>query len=423
MEITLSGYYTLIIAAVIMLIGHWLVFKVRFLSDFNIPEPVVGGLLAAIVVYLLNLTTGVVFTFSADLQTTFMLMFFASIGLSADFERLKAGGKPLIIFIGVVGAFIVLQNIVGVSLAALMGLKPLIGLVAGSISLTGGHGTAAAWGSVLEQQYGITGAMTLGIAMATFGLVIGGIIGGPVARHLLHRLKKQPQERDPARTTQQAVSGMPRQARQRDPHDDHGNLTFDLFDQPRLINAYASIQTLAMFAGCLAASDLLALWTKGSWIELPQFIWALASGVVIRNVLTHVFNFTMFDRAIDVFGSTSLSLFLVIALLSLKLWELADLAGPVLIILAVQTAVMMAYAVFVTFRIMGADYDASVLSAGHCGFGMGATPTAIANMQAITDRYGESYKAYLIVPLVGAFFVDLINAFILQVFTQIPFLQ
>jgi ESS family glutamate:Na+ symporter len=196
-----------------------------------------------------------------------------------------------------------------------------------------------------------------------------------------------------------------------------------MFDQPRLITAYSAIETLAMFAACLTAADLLSGWTKGSWIELPTFIWALASGVVIRNVLTHVFRFEMFDRAIDVFGNASLSLFLAMALLSLRLWELADLAGPVAIILAVQVLVMMAWATFVTYRFMGADYDAAVVAAGHCGFGLGATPTAIANMQAITDRFGPSYKAYLVVPLVGAFFVDLVNATILQIFTQLPFLR
>lgn len=161
---------------------------------------------------------------------------------------------------------------------------------------------------------------------------------------------------------------------------------------------------------------------KGTWFDLPTFVWALAGGVIIRNVLTIVFDFHMFDRAIDVFGNASLSLFLAMALLSLKLWELTDLAGPVLIILVVQTLVMIAYVYFVTFRVMGKNYDAAVLSAGHCGFGMGATPTAIANMQAVTDRYLASPKAFLIVPMVGAFFVDIINATVLQIFIKLPFM-
>jgi ESS family glutamate:Na+ symporter len=422
MEITLNGYHTLILAALVMLVGHWLVFRVRVLATFNIPEPVAGGLLAAAIVYALNAWFGLKFKFNTELQTTFMLMFFASIGLSADFTRLKEGGKPLVVLLVVVSVFIVLQNLIGVGLAAALGLKPLIGLVVGSITLTGGHGTAGAWGPVLEQRYGIVGATTLGIATATFGLVFGGLIGGPVARYLINRQKREPMPDTSTRDSIDAISGKPRHA-QADEADRTQRLAFDMFDEPRLITAYVAIETLAMFAACLTAADLLSGWTRGTWIELPTFIWALASGVVIRNVLTHAFHFDMFDRAIDVFGNASLSLFLAMALLSLRRWELADLAGPVAIILAAQVLAMMAFAAFVTYRFMGADYDAAVVAAGHCGFGLGATPTAIANMQAITDRFGPSYKAYLIVPLVGAFFVDLVNATILQIFTQIPFLQ
>ncbi|CAM3761129.1 sodium/glutamate symporter [Castellaniella denitrificans] len=422
MEITLNGYHTLIAAALVMLAGHWLVFRIRFLSTFNIPEPVAGGLLAALLITLLNATTGLTLRLSTELQTTFMLMFFASIGLSADFTRLKEGGKPLVMLLALVSVFIVVQNVIGVSLAALLGLKPLIGLVVGSITLTGGHGTAGAWGPVLETKYGIAGATTLGIATATFGLVFGGLIGGPVARHLIRKQKRKPVPDAHERTGIETISGTPRHE-QGTESEEASRLTFEIFDQPRLITAYAAIETLAMFAACLTSADLLGRWTHGTAIELPTFIWALASGVVIRNVLTHVFRFQMFDRAIDVFGNTSLSLFLAIALISLRLWELAGLAGPVAVILAAQVVAIMLYAAFVTYRFMGSDYDAAVVAAGHCGFGLGATPTAIANMQAVTDRFGPSYKAYLIVPLVGAFFVDLVNAAILQIFTQIPFLQ
>ncbi len=422
MEVNLNGYHTLIVAAVVMLVGHWLVFRIKFLSAFNIPEPVAGGLLAALLITVLNAVFGLKFRLNTDLQTTFMLMFFASIGLSADFKRLKEGGKPLVVLLLVVSVFIVVQNVIGVGLASLLGLKPLIGLVVGSITLTGGHGTAGAWGPVLESKYGITGATTLGIATATFGLVFGGLIGGPVARYLIRQQRRQPLPPAHERSNVDAISGTPRHE-QADEKEEKRRLTFEIFDQPRLITAYVAIETLAMFAACLTSADLLSAWTRGTAIELPTFIWALASGVVIRNVLTHIFHFDMFDRAIDVFGNASLSLFLAMALVSLRLWELADLAGPVSIILAVQVVVMMLYASYVTYRFMGADFDAAVVAAGHCGFGLGATPTAIANMQAITDRFGPSHKAYLIVPLVGAFFVDLVNAAILQIFTQVPFLH
>ncbi len=422
MEIVLNGYHTLILAALVMLVGHWLVFRIRFLSAFNIPEPVAGGLLAAAILTTLNLWLDVKFKFNTELQTTFMLMFFASIGLSADFTRLKEGGKPLLLLLAVVSTFIVVQNVIGVGLASLLGLKPLIGLVVGSITLTGGHGTAGAWGPVLEENFGIVGATTLGIATATFGLVFGGLIGGPVARHLMQKQRRQPLPDGLQRTSVETVSGTPRHDQPAE-EDREQRITFDMYDEPRLITAYVAIETLAMFAACLTSADLLSAWTKGTSFELPTFIWALGSGVVIRNVLTHIFHFDMFDRAIDVFGNASLSLFLAMALLSLRLWELADLAGPVAIILAVQVGVMMAFAVLITYRFMGKDYDAAVVAAGHCGFGLGATPTAIANMQAVTDRFGPSYKAYLIVPLVGAFFVDLVNATILQIFTKLPFLQ
>ncbi|MFV0681084.1 sodium/glutamate symporter [Ottowia sp.] len=425
MEVVLNGYYTMILAALVLLLGRYLVVKIKFLSDFNIPEPVAGGLLAGIVVFLLNVLFGLTFKFESQLQTAFMLMFFSSIGLSADFSRLRAGGKPLIIFLGVVAAFIMVQDTVGVSMAAALGLDPLLGLVTGSITLVGGHGTAGAWGPVLESKYGITGATTLGIATATFGLVAGGLIGGPVAKYLIKKINHQ-KLADPAPKTEvEAVADAQSlySTRHTESADEPDNAMFDKPDQIRLITASSTIETLALFAACMAFAGIMTTVAKGTMFELPTFVWALGGGVVLRNVLTNFFNFDMFDRAIDVFGNASLSLFLAMALLSLRLWELTDLALPVLLILAVQVGMMMLYAAFITFRLMGGNYDAAVLAAGHCGFGMGATPTAIANMQAITDRYGPSYKAFLIVPMVGAFFIDLVNAAILQVFTQLPFLQ
>ncbi|MDO5768835.1 MAG: sodium/glutamate symporter [Psychrobacter sp.] len=424
MEVTLNGYYTLILATLVLLLGRFLVKKVSFLENFNIPEPVAGGLVAAIVVYLLNLVWGFSFDFHQGLQTACMLMFFASIGLSADFGRLKAGGTPLLVFTIVVSLFIVLQDVVGVAMASALGLDPLLGLVTGSIALTGGHGTAGAWGTVLEQEYGVVGATTLGIAVATYGLVAGGLIGGPVARRLISNLGLQPTPVNPNPSQVEKLAA--EQSLYSTKHSEKEvSANKEMFEKPdniRLITASSTIESLALFAAALAFADIMTLVAKGTWFELPTFVWALAGGVIIRNVLTLVFNFEMFDRAIDVIGNASLSLFLAMALLSLKLWQLTDLAGPVLIILLVQTVVMIGYVYFVTFRIMGKDYDSAVLSAGHCGFGMGATPTAIANMQAVTDRYLPSPKAFLIVPMVGAFFVDIVNATVLQIFTKLPFM-
>jgi len=405
--IAVDPYYTLIVATLVLLVGRLMVDRIKFLQDFNIPEPVAGGLLAAVIIYILHVSTGVSFAFDKGLQDSFMLIFFSSIGLSADFSRLKAGGVGLVLFLLVVSAFIVVQNVVGVGLAGALGLDPIIGLVTGSITLTGGHGTAGAWGKVLEEQHHIVGATDLGMASATFGLVLGGLIGGPVARKLVNKM------------------GMKPSAKAAQAHDTADTAIDDVFEhahQRRLITANAAVETMALFAACLAFSALMTTPEVKSflpsWFTLPQFVWALLFGVLLRNFLTSAFKVNMFDRAIDVFGNASLSIFLGIALLNLKLWQLLDLALPMLIILAVQTAIMALYAYFVTYRFMGKDYDAAVLAAGHCGFGLGATPTAVANMQSVTERFGPSHKAFLIVPMVGAFFIDFVNAFILTGFVN-----
>ncbi|MBF0804182.1 MULTISPECIES: sodium/glutamate symporter [Neisseria] len=414
MEWIFNSYYTLIAATVVLLVGRLMVAKIKFLQDFNIPEPVAGGLVAAVLLYALHAAYGVSFKFEKPLQDAFMLIFFTSIGLSADFSRLKAGGLPLVTFTAVVGFFILVQNAVGVGLAGLFGLDPLIGLITGSITLTGGHGTAGAWGPDFEKNFGLTGATALGMASATFGLVAGGLIGGPVARRLINKMGRKPLD-EAAMKAQAAVYDDDNPAERADNVFEHP-------EQTRLITANSAVETLAMFAACLAFAEIMdnidSVYLKPYFLDLPKFVWALFGGVMLRNILTSVFKFNMFDRAIDVFGNASLSLFLAMALLNLKLWELTGLAGPVTVILLVQTVVMMLYATFVTYVLMGRDYDAAVLAAGHCGFGLGATPTAVANMQSITERFGPSHKAFLIVPMVGAFFVDFINVFILTGFVN-----
>ena len=418
--IIVNPYYTLIAATLVLLLGRLLVAKIKLLQNFNIPEPVAGGLLMSFLVYLLYIVTGLSFengltfgegislNFDKGLQDSFMLFFFTSIGLSADLSRLKSGGIGLFIFLGIVALFIVVQNIVGIGLASAFGLEPIIGLVTGSITLTGGHGTAGAWGKVLEQDYHIQGATALGMASATFGLVLGGLIGGPVARRLVNKMGRKP---------------LSEEAQKNNNDNDTEVSVFEQPEKQRLITSKSAIETMALFAACLSFSALMDSNTVKAFFPdkftLPQFVWALFFGVFLRNILTYVFKIKMFDRAIDVFGNASLSLFLGIALLNLKLWQLLDLALPMLVILAAQTFVMSTYAYFVTYRLMGKDYDAAVLAGGHCGFGLGATPTAVANMQSITDKFGPSHKAFLIVPMVGAFFVDFVNAFILTGFVYI----
>lgn len=405
--LVLNSYYTLIAASLVLLIGRYLVKRVRILNELNIPEPVVGGLLASTIILILHQVNGFSVSIEQGMQEGFMLMFFASIGLSADFSRLKAGGFPLVLFTALVAGFIVLQNIVGISLASLLDLPPLSGLITGSVTLVGGHGTAAGWGQVFEDEFGIPGATALALACATFGLVAGGLLGGPVAKRLILKVKA------PTNTI----------VKENTSH----HVTFDNPKETRLITPTSAIETLAMFAVCLSAASymtqLMAEHFSDSSLIIPTFVWALAAGVLVRNILSSVFRLAIFDRCVDVFGNVSLSLFLAMALLSLELWTIKELAIPLVVILSVQALTMVLYAYYVVFRVMGSNYDAVVLSSGFCGFGMGATPTAVANMQAVTSRFGPSYKAFLIVPMVGAFFVDIINASVLSVLTSLPFLQ
>ncbi|MND81411.1 Sodium/glutamate symport carrier protein [compost metagenome] len=314
--------------------------------------------------------------------------------------KLKEGGKALVLFLVCVIVFVLLQNAVGISLAKMLGLDPLIGLITGSVTLTGGHGTAGAWGTVFEQDHGIKGAIVLGMASATFGLVIGGMMGGPVAKFLIRRFKL-------------AEEILPSAGRNEAPPAAE-TAPFEYPEKTRLITADDAVKTMGMFAICISFAYFMTAIAKGQWFELPTFVWALMCGVILRNILEHGFKVEVFDRCIDVFGNASLALFLAMALMSLQLWLLADLAGPLVIILIAQTIFLALYLYFVTFRIMGKNYDAAVLCAGQCGVNLGATPTAIANIQAVTNTYGPSHKAFLIIPLTGAFFVDIVNAVVIQ---------
>jgi len=394
-NIVFDTYQTLALASFVLLLGYFLVKRIRVLQTFNIPEPVVGGFIVAIALTILYKVNGTSFTFEKSLQTSMMLVFFSSIGLSANFSRLIKGGKPLVIFLFAAGILIVCQNVIGIVGTELLGIDPAYGLLAGSVTLTGGHGTGAAWAETFTKEFNLPAATEIAMACATFGLVFGGVLGGPVSRYLLNHQK---QGENP----------------ENDEVDDVEHPTYK-----RKINARSIIETIAMLSLCLLIGQYLDGLTKGTEMQLPTFIWCLFTGVIIRNSLTNLFKFQVADSAIDVLGSVGLSIFLAIALMSLKLWELVGLAGDVLIILAVQVVFMAFFAIYVTYRMMGKDYDAIVLSAGHCGFGLGATPTAVANMQAITSRFGPSHKAFLIVPMVGAFFIDLLNNGILKMFLSL----
>ena len=400
MNYQLDAFMTIVAAVAVLLVGYVFVNKVSILKKYNIPEPVAGGLVAAVITYILFKSSNITVNFDTNIQQIFMLMFFTSVGLSASLVKLKEGGKSLLIFLVCVIVFVLLQNVVGISLAKVLGLDPLIGLITGSVTLTGGHGTAGAWGTIFEQEHGVHGAIVLGMASATFGLIIGGVIGGPIAKFLIRRY--QLAEEIPAATGRNEAPPSAQTA------------PFEFPEKTRLITADDAVKTMGMFAICISFAYSMTAVAKGQWFELPSFVWALMCGVVLRNILEHGLRVQVFDRCIDVFGNASLALFLAMALMSLQLWLLADLAGPLVIILIVQTIFLALYLYFVTFRVMGKNYDAAVLCAGQCGVNLGATPTAIANIQAVTNTYGPSHKAFLIIPLTGAFFVDIVNAFVIQ---------
>lgn len=391
-------YGTLVAATLVLLLGRQMVQKIPLLTKYTIPEPVAGGLLVALALLVLKKSVGFEIDFDMSLKDPLMLAFFATIGLNANLAGLRAGGKALSIFLFVVVGLLIVQNAIGISMAKLLGLDPLMGLLAGSITLSGGHGTGAAWSKLFIERYGFQNATEVAMACATFGLVLGGLIGGPVARYLVQR------------------SSTPDGA----PDDNAVPSAFEKPQSGRMITSLVLIETLALIVICLTVGQLIAGWLRGSALELPTFVCVLFVGVILSNTLSKIGFYQVFERAVSVLGNVSLSLFLAMALMSLKLWELASLALPMLAILAVQTLVMALYAIFVTYRVMGKNYDAAVLAAGHCGFGLGATPTAIANMQAITERFGPSHLAFLVVPMVGAFFIDIANAIIIKLYLMLP---
>ncbi len=397
----LDIYGTLVAASGVLLLGQLMLKRIPLLAAYTIPEPVAGGLLVALLFLAARSTLGFQVQFDSSLSAPLMLTFFACIGLNADLASLRQGGRPLMTFLAVVLGFLVLQNVAGLILAIALGQSPFFGLLAGSIALSGGHGTGVAWGKVFAETYGVASAAEIALACATFGLVLGGVIGGPVAKFLLRRVD------------------LPRA----DSKDSSAESSFDQPNQVRLITAPALIETLALIAICLLSGQAVSKMLAGSLLELPAFVCVLFIGVILRNSLSAIGFYSVFERAVSVLGNVSLALFLAMALMTLRLWELSALALPILGLLFGQTLLMIGYAVFVTFPVLGRNYDAAVIAAGHCGFGLGATPTAIANMQALTNRFGPSKLAFLVVPMVGAFFIDIANAIVIKLFVALPFVS
>ena len=391
MNIQLDMYQTLAIAVVVLILGQFLKSKIDFLEKFCIPAPVVGGLLFAIFTCICYATGLAEFSFDDTLREVCMVFFFTSVGFQANLKVLKSGGKSLIIFLALVVLLIIFQNGLAVGVSKLLGLDPLIGLCTGSIPMVGGHGTAGAFGPVLE-DFNISGATTICTAAATFGLIAGSLVGGPIGRKLIEK-----------KNLMNTVTT-----------EDDSLLVEDEIKHERHTNMYAA----AVFQTILA----VGLGTIFSWLltktgmTFPIYIGAMLAAALIRNLSEYSGKFTIHMGEINDLGGICLSLFLGIAMITLKLWQLADLALPLIILLGAQLVLIFFFTYFVVFNVMGRDYDAAVLSSGVCGFGMGATPNAMANMQAVCEKYVPSVKAYLLIPIVGSLFADFINSLVITLF-------
>lgn len=394
MEIQIDMYQTLALSVVVLMLGQFLKQKINFLEKFCIPSPVVGGLIFSVLTCILYSTGVVEFTFDDTLREVCMVFFFTSVGFQANLKVLKSGGKALAIFLGLVIALIFMQNLLAVGVSHLIGLDSLVGLCTGSIPMVGGHGTAGAFGPVLE-DFNVQGATTICTAAATFSLVAGSLIGGPIGKRLIekkHLLDTIVTEDDSLLIEEEKK------------HERHSNMY-----------AAAVFQLILAVGLGTIISELL---TK-TGLTFPIYIGAMIVAAIIRNVGEYSGKFDIYMGEINNLGGICLSLFLGIAMITLKLWQLAELALPLMILLGAQLLLIFLYTYFVVFRVMGKDYDAAVLAAGTCGFGMGATPNAMANMQVLCDRYAPSVKAYLLVPLIGSLFADFINSLVITLFINI----
>lgn len=394
MKIQLDMYQTLAAAVLVLLLGNYLKKKIYFLQKFCIPAPVIGGLIFAIMTCICYVTGIAEFSFDDTLREVCMVFFFTSVGFQANLKVLKSGGKSLIVFLGLVITLIILQNLTAVGLAKLLNLNPLIGMCTGSIPMVGGHGTAGAFGPVLD-DLNIKGATTICTAAATFGLIFGSLIGGPLGKRLIekHSLLNTAANEDDSLLVEDEKK-----------HERHTNMYADAVFQLILAIGVGTIFTMLL--------------TK-TGLTFPIYIGAMLAAALMRNICEYTGIATIHMGEINDLGGISLSLFLGMAMITLRLWELASLALPLVILLAAQVLLIIIFTYVIEFNIMGRDYDAAILVSGTCGFGTGATPNAMANMQAVCDQYVPSIKAYLLIPLVGSLFADFLNSLVITFFINL----
>ena len=411
--ITLDFVSTLAVAGLVLFAGYALQGRVGFLSRYNIPAPVVGGLVVAVTVSLLRVGGVDAVRFDTTLQAPLMIAFFTSIGFGASVPLLRSGGPAVVLFLALATAVAVLQNLAGALVAAGLGVPPLLGVLAGSVTLTGGPATGLAFAPLFEEA-GVKGAATLAVASAMVGIVSGGIIGGPIGTFLIerHRLRAAGPGSTPAARPEAATAG-------------DAVLALEPPDPLPPSVAGEDPGARALLKGVVS---LLAAMAVGSWIgkgfaaaglTLPAYIGAMLAAAALRNLDDATGWIRLPHRLLDDLGNASLALFIAMALMTLRLWEIANLALPLAAILAVQVGLVALVCLWPTFRLMGRDYDAAVMSSGFCGFMLGTTANAMANMGVLAEKYGPAPRAYLVVPMVGAFFIDFTNALIITAFLNL----
>jgi ESS family glutamate:Na+ symporter len=397
--LSLSPVQSFLACCLVLVVGRILTTRVGILARYSIPDPIVGGLLFAVLAYLLSTWGGVTVSLETSVKPTLLLLFFGCIGLTANLKLLAKGGPRLIAFLLALIPFLVLQNAVGLGMAWLLDMHPLMGLLGGTITLVGGHGTGAAYATRFADINNIQDVMPLAMTAATLGLVLGGVVGGPVAEWIIRRHKLA------GSLDHAAQAGHPA------PGQDEGQ------EPP---NAGSFIKSMTAAFVCLVVGGVLAALVENAPVSLPNFLWCLATGVLIRNGGPLV-GIKLDDRATDIIGTISLSLFLGMTMMTLDLSSVARLAGPLALMLAVQTLFCALYSIWVVFRLLKRDYEAAIMSAAFCGFALGATATAIANMQALTRRHGPAPEAFIVVPVTGAFLVDILNVIVLTSLISLPF--
>jgi len=396
--INIGGADVLIVAIIVWFLGTFLTNRIGFLKQYSIPASVSGGIICSSLVTVLFLGFDIQINFDMRLRDLLLLIFFSTIGLSAKLRLLAAGGKALVKLLAIAAVFLIFQDVTGVLLAIAMDVHPAYGLFGGSVSLAGGHGTAIAWGNEAEQA-GLIGARDIGLAFATFGLIVGGIAGGPIGQWLIKRNKLT----GPAKQSGNDASLVEVETHEAAPLSD-------------------LLGTLLLLAICVEAGDLVNRMLFSNGVSLPGFLTSMMVGIFLTN-MADLSKIKLNDTAIGGASQISLQLFLAISLMSMQLWTLASTIGPIMIVLAFQLTLMTFFTVWVVYRAMGRDYDACVIASGFVGLGLGATPVGIANMNAITSKYGPSPKAFLVIPLVGAFFIDLTNALVIKFFVGLPFMS